>query len=331
VPQPKSVEQLAADLLALYATSWERIQEAEQRILNDWTGLRRTERLARLRALQVTVERLMDTADEQALRFAQQDVPQAYLLGSAAAGVGVPAAWEGPDLDAIGVLVNDTYSSLLDATTFVRESTKTLIRTLAREHVADKLVRGETAEQAGRDLAASLEGRGVAAVVYKDGSRHGLADYANMLARTKTAEAYSTATLNQLDRAGITFAECFDNPRCGLDGHDDPDKPNGRVFPMRTAQQFVISHPRCVRSWGGRPDVTSARQAARASGSATAAQNADQADVAVSRQEAAIQRAFARRGTVLTDSGQRVRSPAHAAVLSRRQARLAARSAKVRG
>lgn len=330
MPQPPSVEQLAADLLALYARSWEKITAAEQRILDEWAGLRRAERLARLRALRATVEQLMDHADEQALRFVQQGLPQAYLLGAAAAGVGVPAAWAGPDLDVIGVLVNDTYSGLLDATRFVRESTKVLIRTLAREHVADKLVRGETAAQAGRDLAQSLEGRGVAAVVYKDGSRHGLTDYTDVVLRTKSAEAYSTATLNQLDRAGIGYAECFDNPLCGLTSHDDVDKPNGRVFPLRTAQQYVISHPRCVRSWGGRPDVTSAREARSAQGSATAAQNADQAAVAVSRQEAAIARAFARRGTVLTDSGARVPSAAHAAVLARRQAKLIRRAAKVK-
>lgn len=331
MPQPKSVERLAADLLALYAASWDKIQAAEQRVLDDWAGLRRSERLTRLRSLRATVEQLMDHADVQALRFVQDGLPQAYLLGAAAAGVGVPAAWIGPDLDAIGVLANDTYTGLLDATRFVRESTKTLVRTLAREHVADKIVRGETAQQAGHDLARSLENRGVAAVVYKDGSRHGLTEYSDVVLRTKSAEAYSTATLNQLDRARISFAECFDNPRCGLTSHDDPDKPNGQVFPIRTAQQYVISHPRCVRSWGGRPDVTSAREAKQARPSTTAAQSADQATVAVSRQEAAIQRAFARRGTALTDSGQRVRATAHANVLSRRQAALARRRARLLG
>lgn len=331
MPQPRSVEHLAADLLALYAASWGKIQAAEQKVLDDWAGLRRTERLTRLRALRATVEQLMDHADVQALRFVQDGLPQAYLLGAAAAGVGVPATWTGPDLDAIGVLANDTYTGLLDATRFVRESTKTLIRALAREHVADKLVRGETAQQAGRDLARALEGRGVAAVVYKDGSRHGLAEYSDVVLRTKSAEAYSTATLNQLDRAGIGWAECFDNPACGMNGHDDPDKPNGQVFPIRTAQQYVISHPRCVRSWGGRPDVTSAREAKAATGTASAGQNVDQAAVAVTRQEAAIQRAFARRGTVLTDTGQRVRATAHANVLSRRQATLARRRARLSG
>jgi hypothetical protein len=322
MPQPRQVEQLAADLLALYQHSWDRITAAEQAVLADWLKLNRTQRLARLRALQATVEHLMDTVDEQATRFVNDRLPQAYLFGAAAAGLADPTLLP-VDVDAIGVLAKDTYSSLLAATTFVRRSTKDLIRMLSRTHIADKIVRGSTATQAARDLARTIEGRGIAAVVYADGSRHGLADYADVVVRTKSAEAYSTATLNQLDLAGIRFAECFDNPRCGLDGHDAPEKPNGRVYPVRVAQEFVISHPRCVRSWGGRPDVTSDREAKRAKGSATAGQNADQAAVAVSRQEAAIRRAFTRRGGLLSDGGARTTAPAHAAVLSRHAARVA--------
>jgi hypothetical protein len=69
--------------------------------------------------------------------------------------------------------------------------------------------------------------------------------------------------------------------------------------------------------------VTSDREAKRAKGSATAGQNADQAAVAVSRQEAAIRRAFTRRGGLLSDGGARTTAPAHAAVLSRHAARVA--------
>lgn len=213
MPQPEEVEALAAELLRLYAASWQKITVAEQHLINTWAGLRRQERLTRLRELRLMVERLMDDADSQALRFVQEQLPQAYVLGAAAAGVSL-TTWAQPDIDAIGVLARDTYSGLLDATTFVRGSTKTLIRYLAREHVADKLIRGATAEQAGRDLARDLEGRGIAAVVYKDGSRHSLDDYASMLTRTKAAEAYSVSTLTQIQAAGIGWVEVFDGIDC---------------------------------------------------------------------------------------------------------------------
>lgn len=324
MPQPNSVERLTEELLALYRRSWNRITADEQALINSWTGWRRIERLRRLQELRTTVEQLMDRADQQALKFTNDALPEVYLLGAAAAGVGV-SPWTQPDVDAIGVLAQDTYSGLLDATTFVRESTKDLIRTMSREHIADKLIVGQTAEQAARELAGALEGRGIAAVIYKDGSRHGLSDYSSVVVRTKSAEAYSTATLNSLDRAGIGFAECFDNPRCGMDGHDDPNKPNGHIFEIRVAQSAVISHPRCVRSWGGRPDVTSTQDAKAAKSTATAEQHIDQANVAISREEAAIARALRRRGGIFTDAGSKVTSPAHGAVLARRQAMLARR------
>jgi hypothetical protein len=75
MPQPRQVEQLAADLLALYQHSWDRITAAEQAVLADWLKLNRTQRLARLRALQATVEHLMDTVDEQATRFVNDRLP----------------------------------------------------------------------------------------------------------------------------------------------------------------------------------------------------------------------------------------------------------------
>lgn len=328
MPQPQSVEDLARELLAMFERSWDRITREEQAILNSWSGWRRVERLQRLRELRVMVEQLMDHADEQALRFIEDSLPQAYLLGVVGADVGI-SGFAQPDLDAIGVLARDGFRDLLAATGFVRTSTKTLIRTLAREHIADKLVRGVPAEQAARELARAVQSRGIAAVVYRDGSRHGLADYANVVVRTKTAEAYSTGSLNAMDRAGVQFAECFDNPSCGLDGHNDPIKPNGRVFELRIAQSAVISHPRCVRAWGARPDVGSAREARSAKGTATPEQNADQAAVEISRQEAAIARALRRRGGSFTDGSARVSSAAHATVLSRRRARIARRGRSV--
>jgi hypothetical protein len=266
------------------------------------------------------------------------ELPAIYTIGAAAAGVGFDRL-AGPDVDAINVLAGDTYSSLLDATRFVRESTKDLIRTLAREHVADKLIVGQTAEQAGRDLAARLEGRGIAAVVYKNGARHGLGDYADMLLRTKSAEAYTVATMGQLDRAGITFVEIFDGVGCGMASHDDPDKANGTVRPLIEAQRFPISHPRCRRAVAGRPDVKSLRDARSARPSTTPAQQADQAEAEARRElevaGRASRRAFEaqvkrRANRLLSDEGNQVRSAAHARVLSRRQVVLERRARLLR-
>ena len=326
MPQPRQVEELTRELLALYRRSWDRITAQEQALINSWVGWRRIERLTRLRELRASVEALMDQADRQALAFTQNDLPAAYLLGATAAGVTV--SWTSEDTNAISMVAADTYTSLLDATQFVRDSMKDLIRTLAKEHVADKLIVGETAEQAARDLAAQLRGRDIAAVVYKNGARHGLADYADMVVRTKTAEAYSTATLVQLEQADITFVEVFDGTGCGWNGHDDPDKANGTVRPIAEARQFTISHPRCRRAFGGRPDVKSLREARSARATVSAAQQADQTAAELDRElglaAAASRRALeaqvSRRASgLLSDESNRVRSVAHARARARHE------------
>jgi hypothetical protein len=328
MPQPDSVERLTDELLAFYEAAWNKITTAEQHLINSWTGWRRVERLTRLRELRATVEQLMDRADEHALRFVNDALPEIYLLGAAAAGVGV-TAWTQPDLDAIGILTRDTYSGLLAATRFVRASTKDLIRTLGREHIADKLIRGETAEQAGKNLARQLEGRGITAVIYRDGSRHGLQEYASMLVRSKSAEAYSVATLNQTAAAGIRYVEVFDGVGCGWATHDDPEKANGTIRTVAEARAFPTSHPNCRRAFGGRPDVTTAAEARRAKALTTPEQQAAQAEaearralgVTVSASARAFERAVQRRAEgLLSDANSRVTSVPHARVMARREA-----------
>jgi hypothetical protein len=267
MPQPSKVHDLARDLLALYTVAWNRIVAEEQQIQDEWATLPRPRRMQRLETLQQVVEQLMDHADEAALRFATDDLPQAYLLGAIDSGY-APLKWADPDLHAVHQLATDTYDQLLKATRFVRRSTKILVRTLAREQVGIKLLTGQTAVQAGRELADVFANQGIAAITYANGARVGLTQYAEMLTRTQTALAYNQGNYNQFTAADIGFVECFDGPDCGLDGHDDEEKPNGRVYDLSVMDEFPISHPNCQRSWGARPDVTSAQEAADAAGTA---------------------------------------------------------------
>ncbi len=215
MPQPEQVRALAEQLVALYDGISRRLLDETLALLDAWPTEARAARLGRLRDLEDLVRTLTDTVDEQALRWVVEDLPAAYLLGAIAVTgdlAGVDLA--GIDLDALAVLATDTYQGLLAATTGVRDSTKQLIRALAREHVADKLVRGATAVQAGRELRRALEDRGIVAVTYADGSRHRIGEYAAMLVRTKTAEAYSTGNLAGADAAGAGWVEVFDGPSC---------------------------------------------------------------------------------------------------------------------
>lgn len=304
----------------------------EERLLADFTALRRPERLARLRELRRTVEGLMDVADELGLRWAARDLPDAYQLGArqAARVAGQAVAYSAVDVDAVNTLVLDSRTQLLDATRLVKRSTKALINRLATDHLADKLIRGLTATQAGANLAAELEGHGIHAVIYSDGSRHGLGEYASMVTRTRTAETYQVGGFHQYDALGIEWAEIMDGAGCGLSSHADPRKANGLILPLEEARRYPLAHPNCGRSTSGRPDITSKRDAENATPSTTAAQRADQAQaeadrtgsVAARAQRARLERQVTRRADgILSDSSNRVTSAASARAIARRESR----------
>lgn len=83
--------------------------------------------------------------------------------------------------------------------------------------------------------------RDVVAETYKD--------RAQAIARTETAISSAFAAGDRYTDAGVTEVDCIDNPECGMDGHDDPEKPNGKRYSIDTIDMYPISHPRCVRVW----------------------------------------------------------------------------------
>jgi hypothetical protein len=329
MPQPHEIDALSTQLRAIYADVWSRIQDAEQALLEQWPALTAAKRLARLRELQALVEGLTASADEQAVRFSTDQLPRAFLFGAIATTTAASGGTlTGINLDALSHLAGDTYLDLLAATKGVTSSTKTLIRTLTRQHVADVLVRGDTAVQAGRDLRATLHDQGITAVTYANGTRHGLADYSQMVVRTKSAIAYNEGGFAALTAAGVDYVEVLDGRGCGWTSHDDPDKANGTIRPLEQVRAQPISHPHCRRSFGGRPDVTTAKEAATADLLTTAAQRADQAAVDASRELQVARRAAARAlssqldrraARILADGASRITSPSYARVVAARE------------
>lgn len=325
-----ALERLPVDITRILGRSWIRISNEQARIIADWPEWSRATRVSQLRDLQNEVARLMGQADELALRFTSRDLPTAYQLGvtATAGALGTTAALSSSDLDVLGEIVTSTYNDLLAATTMVRQSTKDLIRTLTREHLADKLIEGKTAVQTGADLARALDDRGIVAVVYRDGSRHGLDDYAEMLLRTRSAEAYAVAGMQKMATEGIRYVELGDGFGCGLTSHDDPDKANGMILTLEQARAYPTSHPRCVRIQLARPDLVSKRDAANARPSTSAAQDADQAAVSALRAAAAGRRAAAAQRFARTSLGLTTDTPFRAgSVAAMRHARRVAKRA----
>lgn len=287
--QPLKVTQLAEELTGIYRRAWEAIVAEQEAIVAEPLAFRRRAQLTELR---LAVERHLAGLDAEARTWLQERLPRVYALGAqagAAAAGEVITTWTTVHIEALQELARDAYDDLLKATRYVRRDTKRFIRELTRELNALKLVRGDTAVQTARDLVRRLvRERGITAVVYRNGARHGLGEYAEMVVRTKTAQAYNAGTLNGAVDVGVRFFEVFDGPNCGWTFHDDTELANGKIVTEDEARSYPISHPNCRRGFGGRPDLTTRLGA---TGSQTAAQVADQRAADQARQAAQRRRA----------------------------------------
>jgi hypothetical protein len=140
---------------------------------------------------------------------------------------------------------------------------------LTARAVARELQRAAPATGTAREMEVALErtlrDRGLAAVVYRDGSRHGLAEYARMAVRTSLAETWQRATFAAMRDAGAGWVEVVDGAGCGWTRHDDPDKANGSIRSLDDAESYPLAHPNCGRTSYPRRDVTSPADAGAAS------------------------------------------------------------------
>jgi hypothetical protein len=273
---PPSIEALAADLMAAYSDAWRRIRAEQASIAADPTKWRRR---ARLNDLEAAIVALMDDVDGQARDWLERTYPGIYIAGAEAssAAVGQAFTWTLVHRDALAALAQDTFDDLLAASRHVRRTTKLLIRELARSETFASLTTGKTPDRAARDLRALLAEKGIFAVTYKDGSRHGLGEYADVVLRTRTATAYNAGTVNQARSLGTEYFEVFDGDACGWRTHDAKLKANGLIVTAQEAADFPVAHPRCRRAFGPRPDIRSAEEAAAAGPTTTDAQRQDQA------------------------------------------------------
>ena len=264
MPQPAEVRAIRDELAQLYRDAQAAIDARLAAIADE--GARRAVLRRRLTELAREVDRLVADLDRQATTWLARRYPLVYQAGGdqAATDSGIPFQWAQTHIDAVTELARDAHGDLLAATTFMRRDAKTLIRAASRAATRASVVEGDTARQAARDLARTLTERGVKAVRYSNGARVGIGDYAEMVVRTKTAQAFNAGTLNHLDAAGVQFVEVFDGPSCGWTSHDDSDLANGTIRTVDEARATPIAHPNCARSFGGRPDLASRRQAAGA-------------------------------------------------------------------
>lgn len=244
--------------MQLYQDAHARIVSEQQRLVSG--SPLRTARLRRLLELREAVEREMDRLDRRTNRWFERHGMEAYAAGFRAAA--------GPDVsftlihdDAARRLADDLYRDLLSATRFVRNDTRRFIQDAARI-AAQSTIIDRTAPQAGRDMMKDLvENHGIRAVRYADGSRRTIGDYSDMVIRTKTATSFNFGALDS--SPDVEWWEVFDG-NCGWTSHDDINLANGMIVTKEEARAWPIAHPRCRRSFGPRPDLTSKAAAEKA-------------------------------------------------------------------
>jgi len=246
--QPKAAIAAIEDLLLkVYAKAWQDIMDLQEQIAADPLKWRRRRRLNELLK---AVEDKMADLDVRTRAWATSELVRPYALGAAAGAVelgeSAAAVWTQLPEQAISRIATDTLDDLLKSTRYVRRTTKALIRAIGKDEILAKLTRGDTAVQAGRRMAQILADKGIHAIRYKDGSMHGLKEYAEMLVRTKTAEAYNLGVLESQEVLGVEFWEIFDGAGCGLTSHQDPVKALGRIVDKATAEKYPISHPNAI-------------------------------------------------------------------------------------
>lgn len=299
MPQPAEIDQLLEQLLRLFAQTQQSI--AEQLAALPASGVRRR---ARLRELSRNIDAELAALNANTASWLEGNFPAIYTMGAqqGAASIGTEFAWSQIHIDALQHLATDTYESVLAATRHVGDDVKVWIREQARRQTALSILEGRTAQQAARELTKAAAGDlvdelggPVGVLRYADGSYRTLDDYADMLMRTKTAECFNEGTFNQLDEFDIGFVEVFDGVNCGWSTHNDGDSANGSIRTLKDARSHPLSHPRCRRSFGGRPDITSAKDARVAKPTPTAGQRADQAKAEKDRADQIARRAASRR------------------------------------
>jgi hypothetical protein len=259
-------DQAAKMLAEAMGRAWDDLEAERVRVLESLTMGRKAEVDAWIREFQAAIEAFDFDIAHHLERFATLHLAPHYMSGVVQGG-GLPV-WTAVHSGAFVSLATDTYDDFLErsrkagrtANSFAR-----VVRKVAAEELPKMAAGGRTARQTGKRLADQLRDRyGITHVTYRNGAQVGVRTYSEMVSLTKSAVAYNSGTLNEAVANGVEYFEVFDGPDCGWETHTSGDKANGSVRPAEECYLNPISHPRCQRGFGPRPDVKTRDAAKRA-------------------------------------------------------------------
>ncbi|XUL89950.1 hypothetical protein ACQ86D_27705 [Streptomyces galilaeus] len=261
---PGDTEEVARRVAAVLDDAWQRLTERQQAVITSIVARWRLPYvLASLEEFKAAITDFRARVDTEARAFVQRQLPYLYDQGARAAAEAVGGStwtWTQPHVDALQSLASDTYSDFLrrsQEAERMAEQWYRAARAVARKEVPLLAAGNTTARQAAKQLADELATQSLTHVVYRNGARVPVRAWAEAATLAKSAVAYNTGTLNKSREAGVTYVEVFDGSDCGWLTHTDLDKANGAVRSVEDAADAPISHPRCRRAFGPRPDLTS--------------------------------------------------------------------------
>lgn len=220
-------------------------------VLEDPTSTRRF-RGAQIRALEAKIRRLRAELDGHAVTFAEQTLAQVYANGQVrtaqaiAAAVGTIAgspSFTGIHRTAVEMIALDSYNDLAAASDFMEDNARRVIRQATKAQVAKGAAAGTTVGQDAAAVAREIRAHGVSGFVDRAGRNWRLDAYAEMVVRTKSAQAYNTGTVLQAEITGTNAFEILDGERSR---HDECLAYNRRTCTARWALDHPIQHPNAV-------------------------------------------------------------------------------------
>lgn len=193
------------------------------------------------------VQQLLAAAQAEAVPEATQLVVDSYTLGGNIAGI-EGGFGTGIHTEAVEVLADALVGRLNDAAERVGRQADDIFRREGLRHAALDLIQAGTQRDASKQLQEALIRQGVSGFQDRAGRDWGLATYANMVVRTTTREAVSTATKNAMIERGDDVVQISSHRH----ESDVCDAYDGKVFSLTGAtdghpvlDRLPPFHPNC--------------------------------------------------------------------------------------
>lgn len=218
-------------------------------------------RAAQRRAALTRIAILRADLDGQAVLFGEETLARIYadgmnrtdrILREGRISIGQPS-FTLLHRDAVEMMAVDAFNDLAAATDYMDRQAKRTIREAAKLRTQVGAITGATVGQDTRRLVDALVRDGITGFVDAAGHRWRLGTYAEMVIRTKSAQAYNTGTILRTEETGTRALEILDGERSE---HAECLAFNRTTASPRWAVDHPILHPNCVRAFSPLPLFT---------------------------------------------------------------------------